>query len=158
MSNECFRSGLGMRRLMHSPTLRIDDAPETPRARRSGGGAIEFIGAFESTYQPAHDVDVAETSGHADGWRADLALARACGLRRLRYPVRWHRIEAAEGTYDWSGTDEVFDHMRRSGLTPIADLVHHTSYPLWLRHGFADARFPRAFLRYVEAFARRYPW
>src|SRR4051794_113492 len=118
---------------------------------------IEFVGGFESTFQPRHDVDVAETSGHARAWREDLALLRTCGVRRLRYPVRWHRVEADEGRYDWQHTDQVFDYMRRCGLEPIPDLVHHTSYPRWLRGGFGDPRFGPAFLRYVEAFAARYP-
>jgi beta-glucosidase/6-phospho-beta-glucosidase/beta-galactosidase len=42
-------------------------------------------------------------------------------------------------------------------MRPIVDLVHHTSYPAWLTDGFADSRFPSAYLRYTEAFARRYP-
>ena len=88
---------------------------------------IELIGAFESTFQPAHDIDVLESSGHTASWQSDLALVRTCGIRRLRYPVRWHRVEATQGYYDWSGTDAIFDYMRRAGLEPIVDLVHHTS-------------------------------
>jgi beta-glucosidase/6-phospho-beta-glucosidase/beta-galactosidase len=134
-------------------------SPAPVRLRESPKPArIEFIGSFESTFQPRHDVDVAESNGHAQAWREDLALLRACSVRRLRYPVRWHRVEAVEARYDWDETDEIFDHMRRCGLAPIPDLVHHTSYPRWLAGGFADARFPSAYLRYVEAFAARYPW
>jgi len=76
----------------------------------------------------------------------------------VRYPVRWHRIEGEPGVFDWSATDEVLGYMGDIGLAPIVDLVHHTSYPRWLRRGFADSRFPDAYLRYTEAFARRYPW
>lgn len=119
---------------------------------------IEFIGAFESTYQPAHDADVAETTGHARAWREDIELLRSCGVRRLRYPVRWHRVEADAGSFDWSATDQVLGHMHDTGLSPIVDLLHHTSYPRWLTRGFADSRFPAAYLRYVTAFAHRYPW
>ncbi len=118
---------------------------------------IEFVGAFESTYQPAHDVDVAESTGHAATWAADLRLLRDCGVRRLRYPVRWHRVEPSPGTYDWAATDAVLGHLADRGMTPIVDLVHHTSYPRWLTGGFADPRFGAAYLRYCEAFARRYP-
>ncbi len=119
---------------------------------------IEFIGGFESTYQPAFDVDVTETSGHDSRWRADLELLRSCGVTRLRYPVRWHRIERERGAFDWRHTDEVLGYLRDTGCRPIVDLVHHTSYPRWLRRGFVDRRFPSAYVRYVEAFARRYPW
>jgi beta-glucosidase/6-phospho-beta-glucosidase/beta-galactosidase len=119
---------------------------------------IPFLGAFESTFQPAHDRDVVESTGHDLRWRDDLALLAAAGVDRLRYPIRWHRIEARPGELDWSHTDEVLGHMRSHGLRPIVDLVHHTSYPRWLDAGFADRRFPEAYLRYVEAFCRRYPW
>ncbi len=120
--------------------------------------AIEFLGGFESTYQPAYDVDVAETTGHARRWRQDLELLAGCGVRRVRYPVRWHRIERRPRQFDWSGPDQVLGYMRDNGFRPVVDLLHFTSYPRWLRRGFADRRFADAYLRYTEAFARRYPW
>ncbi|WP_323959767.1 family 1 glycosylhydrolase [Arthrobacter sp. JZ12] len=119
---------------------------------------IEIIGGFESTFLPAHNRDIFETTEHDLRWREDLALLSNCGIVRLRYPIRWHRIEETEGTYDWSSTDEVLHHLREKGFRPIVDLVHHTSYPSWLSEGFADPRFGEAYLRYAEAFARRYPW
>lgn len=119
--------------------------------------AVPLIGAFESTYLPAHDRDVAEMTEHVARRGEDLLLLREHGVTRLRYPVRWHRVEPSPGHYDWDDTDESMALMRDLGMAPIADLVHHTSYPAWLTDGFADARFPQAYLRYVEAFARRYP-
>ena len=121
-------------------------------------GGIELVGAFESTYLPGHDRDIVETTGHDVCWRQDLELLASAGVRRLRYPVRWHRVEAEEGTFDWSGTDRVLGFLRDRGFRPIVDLVHHTSYPRWLAGGFADPRFGAAYLRYAEAFALRYPW
>ena len=119
---------------------------------------IEFIGAFESTYLPAHDVDVLESSGHVQRWKEDLELMRACGITTLRYPVRWHRIEEEPGSYDWDSTDVVLGHLREEGFQPIIDLVHHTSYPRWLSQGFADPRFRSSYLAFAETFAARYPW
>lgn len=125
-----------------------------PRCNRP----IEVIGGFESTFLPAHDRDIFETTQHDLRWREDLRLLSNSGIVRLRYPVRWHRVEETEGSYDWSTTDEVLGFLRDEGFRPIVDLVHHTSYPRWLSDGFADARFGDAYLRYAEAFARRYPW
>src|SRR4051812_6827980 len=34
----------------------------------------------------------------------------------------------------------LFEHMLDYGWSPIVDLVHHTSYPAWLKGGFADPR------------------
>jgi beta-glucosidase/6-phospho-beta-glucosidase/beta-galactosidase len=103
-------------------------------------------------------VDVAETTGHIARWRADFELLLGCGVTRLRYPVRWHRIQPDRRTFDWVATDEVLGWLRDHGMRPIVDLCHHTSYPRWLKRGFADRRFAEAYLRYVEAFAARYPW
>src|SRR4051812_42928649 len=100
----------------------------TPASR----APIPFIGAFESTYQPVHDRDVLETTGHDRRWRSDLRLMRACHVDTLRYPVRWHRIEPEPGVYDWRHTDEVLGTMHVEGMSPIVDLLHHTSYPLWI--------------------------
>jgi len=119
---------------------------------------VEFIGAFESTYLPRHDVDILETSGHVRRWQADLALLRETGITRLRYPIRWHRIEAEPAAYDWRSTDEVLGFMRDEGFSPIVDLVHHTSYPRWLLGGFGNMQFGQRYLKFCEAFANRYPW
>ncbi|MFN2451153.1 MAG: family 1 glycosylhydrolase, partial [Candidatus Dormibacteria bacterium] len=124
----------------------------------SARSRIEFLGAFESTYQPQHDVDIAETTRHTSMWREDLALLTTCGVSSLRYPVRWHRVEEAEGCYDWRHTDAVLDHLRDTGMRVVLDLCHHMSYPRWLAGGFADPRFGDAYLRFAEAVARRYPW
>jgi beta-glucosidase/6-phospho-beta-glucosidase/beta-galactosidase len=121
-------------------------------------GGMDFLGSFESTYQPAHDVDIAESTGHVARWRDDLALLRSCGVDRLRYPIRWHRVEREPKAYDWAETDRILGHMADTGMHPMVDLLHHTSYPRWLKRGFVDRRFAGAFLRYVEAFATRYPW
>jgi beta-glucosidase/6-phospho-beta-glucosidase/beta-galactosidase len=118
---------------------------------------IPIIGGFETTYMPGCDRDVAETTGHVEHRRSDLELLRSTGVTTLRYPVRWHRVEARPGRFDWTETDHVMELLDETGLSPIVDLVHHTSYPRWLQDGFADAAFPRAYLRYVEAFAQRYP-
>lgn len=119
---------------------------------------ISMIGAFESTYQPHHDVDVAESTGHIDRRERDLELLAGTGVSRLRYPIRWHRIETEPGVFDWEETDAVLSLLHGAGWRPIVDLVHHTSHPRWLTDGFADVRFGPAFLRYVRAFAERYPW
>jgi beta-glucosidase/6-phospho-beta-glucosidase/beta-galactosidase len=128
-----------------------------PAKAGAGTTAIPFIGAFESTYQPLHDRDVMETTQHDVRWRDDLRLLAASHVRRLRYPLRWHRIEPEPGRFDWRMADEVLGTMHDAGLEPLADLLHHTSYPRWVG-GFDAPGFGPAFLRYVEAVAARYPW
>src|SRR5436305_542449 len=49
----------------------------TPCRQRAMTAPIPFIGAFESTYQPAFDTDVFETTGHDLRWREGfLTVAR----------------------------------------------------------------------------------
>ncbi|MCU1431529.1 MAG: hypothetical protein JWP95_634 [Actinotalea sp.] len=116
------------------------------------------VAGFESTYHPAAGVDALDITGHAEQWRDDVEHVLGTGVRHLRYPLRWQRIEREPGVFDWSQTDRVLGTLHDSGAVPIVDLVHHTSYPDWLMDGFADPRFGRAFVRYSTAVAERYPW
>src|SRR5205823_1350028 len=119
---------------------------------------MEFLTGFESTYMPLHDVDVLRTTRHDERWYDDLRLVRDAGIRRLRYPAPWHRIERARGRCDWGWLDAVLAGMRELGLTPILDPIHHTSFPRWLRDGFANPEFPAAYRDFCAALAERYPW
>ena len=118
---------------------------------------VPFVAGFESTYLPLHDSDITETTGHDRRWMQDLTDLQGY-VRHLRYPIRWHRIEAERGRYDWRTTDATMAHLRDAGLSPIVDLLHHTSYPAWLDDGFRDRRFGPAFVRFTTAVAERYPW
>jgi glycosyltransferase involved in cell wall biosynthesis len=117
-----------------------------------------FVAGFESTYHPAAGVDSLEVTAHSDRWTQDLDQIFAAGVRHLRYPLRWQRIEREPGVFDWDETDRVLDHLREHGAVPVVDLVHHTSYPDWLSDGFRGADFGPALLRYAEQVATRYPW
>lgn len=132
--------------------------PVTGRKTALPGVGRTFVGGFESTYLPGADVDLLETTGHTARWRQDLDRMLDAGVRHLRYPLRWHRIEPEPGRYDRTGADAVLGHLRSAGAVPIVDLVHHTSYPAWLTGGFRDPGFTPAYLRFAEAVATRYPW
>ena len=119
---------------------------------------LEFMTGFESTYMPEHKLDVLETSGHLHFFREDLKLVHDSGVRTVRYPVPWHRIEPEPGRYDWQWMDVAMNALGEFGLDPIVDPMHLTSYPAWLRRGFDDPEFPRTYSTFVRAFARRYPW
>jgi beta-glucosidase/6-phospho-beta-glucosidase/beta-galactosidase len=120
--------------------------------------SIPFMIGFESTYLPGHDVDVAEKTAHIVHWKQDIELATSAGVRRMRYPLRWHRIEPEPGVYDFSETDAALSYLAEQSISPVVDLIHHTSYPQWLDDGFRDRRFGPAYVRFCEAVAQRYPW
>ncbi len=117
-----------------------------------------FVAGFESTYHPAAGVDALDTTGHSQHWEQDLADMRGAGVRHLRYPLRWQRVEPEPGVFDWAETDRVLGRLAETGAVPIVDLVHHTTYPDWLSDGFRGEDFGPAFERYAAAVAARYPW
>jgi beta-glucosidase/6-phospho-beta-glucosidase/beta-galactosidase len=117
-----------------------------------------FIGGFESTYHPSAGVDALDVTGHAHHGDADLAHLLDAGVRHLRFPLRWQRIERAPGVFDWAETDRALGELQERGAVPIVDLVHHTTYPDWLSDGFRGSDFGPAMVRYAEAVAQRYPW
>ena len=119
---------------------------------------MEFLTGFESTYLPGHDIDVRTLTRPDTRWRDDLRLVREAGIRRLRYPIPWHRIERSRGQYDWSWADVTLDGLRDLGLSPIVDPLHHTSFPRWLADGFLNPAFPAAYTDFCAAIAARYPW
>jgi beta-glucosidase/6-phospho-beta-glucosidase/beta-galactosidase len=119
---------------------------------------MEFLTGFESTYLPGHDIDVLALTRHDIRWRDDLRLVRDAGIRRLRYPIPWHRIERSRGQYDWAWADVTLEGLRELGLSPIVDPLHHTSFPRWLADGFLDPAFPAVYAAFCAAIAARYPW
>jgi glycosyltransferase involved in cell wall biosynthesis len=117
-----------------------------------------FIGGFESTYHPSAGVDVLDVTGHGEHGDADRESLLDAGVRHLRFPLRWQRIEREPGVFHWGETDRALGRLRERGAVPIVDLVHHTTYPDWLTDGFRGPDFGPALLRYAEAVALRYPW
>jgi beta-glucosidase/6-phospho-beta-glucosidase/beta-galactosidase len=119
---------------------------------------IPFLTGFESTQIHGTGEDVLGGTRHIERWKHDLGLVKRQGIRRLRYPVPWHRIEARPGEYDWRWLDAVFSYMKEEGLDPIVDPIHHTSFPEWIQGGFKHPRFPELYQGFVRELALRYPW
>ena len=120
--------------------------------------SFPYLGSFESTKIHGSGQDVLGTTRHDEFWRADLERLLASGIRELRYPVPWHRIEHARGILDWSWLDGPLAFMRDRGLQPILDPLHHVSFPDWLTDGFLHPEFPSLYARFIGQVASRYPW
>src|SRR4051812_12411909 len=93
---------------------------------------LRHYGSFESTKIHGSGTDILGTTRHIDRWREDLDLLLESGITDLRYSIPWHRIEQQRGHFDFSWTDGPMEHMRRNGMKPVVDLLHHTSFPDWL--------------------------
>jgi hypothetical protein len=138
------------------PVTAIPTDEPTPLLKRPQIG----IG-IEGTFAPQNGLDTLALTGHYQDnrWQADFALVAQLGIRQVRYPLAWHRIERVRGVYEWGLLDQLLPFIYEGlGLEIIADPLHHTSYPQWLQQGFLEPEFGPAYVRFVEAFARRYPY
>ena len=119
---------------------------------------MRYLSGFESTHIFGSGKDVLELTRHAELYREDLQLAGSLGLDLLRYSAPWHSIEKTPGVYDWQWMDKALECMFDLGIQPIIDPLHHTSFPEWLKGGFANPQFVDSYFRFVAALAERYPW
>lgn len=104
------------------------------------------------------NIDVLRTTHHDKFFKEDFQLLHDMGLRTIRYPIPWHRIEEKKGNYNWQWMDQVMSELKRLNITIIADPLHHTSFPAWLYKGFGDPLFTESYVNFVQLFAERYPW
>jgi beta-glucosidase/6-phospho-beta-glucosidase/beta-galactosidase len=93
---------------------------------------------------------------HYQYWRDDFRLMRELGIDCLRYGPPYFTAHAGPGKYDWSFADETLHALEQQKVTVIADLCHF-GVPDWVGN-FQNPDWPRLFVEYAEAFARRYPW
>jgi dTDP-4-dehydrorhamnose reductase len=100
-------------------------------------------------------VDQLELTGHA-AREDDLDRMAALGLRTVRYPILWERVERRRGQFDWAWTDRRLARLKALGIDVIAGLVHHGSGPLWTH--LLDDDFATGLARFAGEAARRYPW
>jgi dTDP-4-dehydrorhamnose reductase len=85
----------------------------------------------------------------------DVQRLAALGVRAVRFPVLWERVEAL-GEQAWDWVDHCLDGLRASGIVPIVGLVHHGSGPP--NTSLIDPKFPELFARFARRVAERYPW
>jgi Beta-galactosidase len=119
--------------------------------------SFEFLTGFEGTRIVGAATDVLETTAHISNYASDFELLKADGIKTFRACIPWHSVEKIKGIYDWSWVDRYLAKAQTLGLRVIADPLHHTSYPSWLAKGFADPELKDAYLRFLKAFAQRYP-
>lgn len=128
-------------------------SPETPASH-----ALEVWAGMECTINRVGAVqrDQLALSGHYDR-DGDLELIASLGVRTVRYPILWERIERREpGGRPWEWTDTQMQRLRELGLDPIVGLMHHGSGPM--DTDLLDPRFPGRLATFAREVASRYPW
>ena len=126
-----------------------DASPLTPLALWAG---------FECTLNRVRDRqhDQLAFAGHY-GRLEDIDRIAALGIRTLRYPVLWERLDgAAPDDERWAWSDAVLQRMCDVGIDPIIGLVHHGSGP---KHtNLLDKQFADGLAAFAPTVAARYPW
>ena len=90
-----------------------------------------FIGGYECSSHRRADgrrLDLIAATGHDRNIDADYSQLAAHGIRAARDGLRWHLIEKAPGSYDWSSFLPMLRSARQHGIQVIWDLCHY-GYP-----------------------------
>ncbi len=113
-----------------------------------------FMGGFEGATHLRRDrqrVDVLHASQHDTHTAQDYGMLAQCGIRTVRDALRWHRIEATPGTYDWSSFLPMLRAALSTGTQVLWDLCH------WGVPHHIDVfspSFPAQFAQFAAATAR----
>jgi beta-glucosidase/6-phospho-beta-glucosidase/beta-galactosidase len=89
-----------------------------------------FMAGFECSSHRRPDglrLDLIEATGHDRLALHDYRACTALGIRTARDGLRWHRIETAAGTYDWSSWTPMLEAAAEAGVQVIWDLFHYGS-------------------------------
>jgi dTDP-4-dehydrorhamnose reductase len=119
---------------------------------------LELWAGYECTLNRVGDAqhDQLALTGHY-GRLEDFDRLAELGVRTVRYPILWERIESVRhSSPPFAWPDAALARLLELGIEPIVGLVHHGSGPFGtslLHDGFAEGL--AAFARTV---AERYPW
>jgi dTDP-4-dehydrorhamnose reductase len=121
--------------------------------------ALELWAGLECTLNRVGDAqhDQLALTGHYDRLD-DLDRLAALGVRTVRYPVLWERVEREEahGRDPWVWIDSRLNRLRELGIAPIVGLVHHGSGPFGT--GLLDDGFAEGLAVFARRVAERHPW
>ena len=87
-----------------------------------------WMGGFESAChvnEAGVRLDMLEATQHDRFVGEDYASLRSMGITTARDTIRWHRVEAVRGAYDFSSVDPYIDAANEAGVEVIWDLLHY---------------------------------
>src|SRR4051812_28454613 len=106
--------------------------PRVPRLAEAERGPTLFrsffLGGFECSSHRRRDgrrPDLITATRHDLLAREDYQQLRQHGIRAARDGVRWHRVEAVPGCYDWSSLLPMLRAAETAGVQVVWDLCHY---------------------------------
>ena len=118
---------------------------------------LELWGGLECSVVRVGDIwrDQVRETGHHERGEQDLDLIAALGIRTVRYPVLWERIdERHTGACGWGWHDRQLDRLQSLGIAVAAGLLHHGSGPRWT--SLVDPLLPEGLAAHAKLAAERY--
>ena len=101
--------------------------------------------------------DQVSETGHHERGEHDLDLIATLGIRTMRYPVLWERIDERQpGACGWSWHDRQLERLQHHGISVAAGLLHHGSGPHWT--SLVDPLLPEGLAMHAKQAAERYPF
>jgi hypothetical protein len=96
-------------------------------------------------------LDLVASTGHDTYAALDFRRLREIGMRTAREGLRWHLIEKARGSYDFSSARIILEAAQQEGVQIIWDLLHFG----WLDDlDIFSPEFPERFGAFASAFGR----
>ncbi len=119
----------------------------------------EIWGGIECSFNRVNDhcFDQVQYCGHYGREQEDIDVIAGLGIRAMRYPVIWERLQPSpDAQVDWQTVATPLEALRSRGIAPIAGLVHHGSGP---RHASLHMPgFATGLSNFAASVARRFPW
>ncbi len=119
----------------------------------------EIWGGIECSYNRVKDryLDQLEYCGHYGRELHDIDAIAALGIRAMRYPVIWERLQPSLNTrIDWNTVAIPLQALRKKAITPIVGFVHHGSGPC--HADLLSGSFATHLSQFAASFAREFPW
>lgn len=123
--------------------------------------AFQWLAGIEDTFITApsaktgRTLDEYELTQHYERWHEDIGLMAELGIRAARYGIPWHRINPAQGKWDFTWADRPLERLLELGIEPVVDLVHY-GLPAWIENAFLAPDFPNYMAEYAARIAERF--
>jgi dTDP-4-dehydrorhamnose reductase len=121
--------------------------------------APEIWGGIECSFNRVRSryFDQLKYGNHYDRIEQDISLFAGLGIKTMRYPVIWERLQPKKDqSIDWRSTEVALTAIRNHQIHPIAGLVHHGSGPKYA--DITSDNFPVYLQQFAASVAKKFPW
>jgi dTDP-4-dehydrorhamnose reductase len=119
----------------------------------------ELWGGIECSFNRVKDlyIDQLQSCEHYQRAAQDIDAIEALGIKKIRYPVIWERLQPhPRQSIDWSTVEVPLNALRARGIDPIVGLVHHGSGPRYA--DILTPSFVSGLTGFAAQVARKFPW